>query len=302
MCAPEIKSKISKKELPLFIQKPLEQDGIFLQEFNGFISHEPGLHMHEFVELIYVRRGTLWHLTENRYSEECAGTLNVIYFNQAHGLYTPHESVDLINIYLNLDRLTLPRLPKEIVGILPFFLPLHPALGYEQNRLSNAVLPDPILGDALMAGMLHEQQNREPGWRAALAGYFELLLIECCRVVQKNRNTLPAKLSAIQQRMEKIRGYIDLHFSEPLPLDQLGERVKMKKTYLCRCFKEYTGKTVLEYINGRRLEKAMVLLRTTDRKVLDISMECGFGDLSGFNRTFRKTIGTTPSAYRRNTV
>ena len=299
MIQPEIPSKMAKKNLPSFIHEALDKHGIFVQEFAGWGSREPELHMHEFVELVYVRRGKLWHLTEDRYSEDSTGTLSVIHFNQAHGLYTPHEPVDLLNIYLNPDRLALPRLPAEVAGLLPFFLPLHPALGYEQNRLSRVVLPDPVLADALMKGMLREQEHHASGWRAALSGYFELLLIECCRVVQQGGVTAPSTLSAVQQRMEKVRGYIDAHFSEPLPLDRLGEMAGMKKPYLCRCFREHTGKTVLEYINGRRLEQAMMLLRTTDRKVIDVSAECGFGDLSGFNRTFRKMIGTTPSAYRR---
>jgi AraC-like DNA-binding protein len=59
-----------------------------------------------------------------------------------------------------------------------------------------------------------------------------------------------------------------------------------------------TGKSYLEYMIDCRLRRACSLLTETDRTILDISLEVGFGNLSNFNRRFRERIGVSPSEYR----
>lgn len=69
--------------------------------------------------------------------------------------------------------------------------------------------------------------------------------------------------------------------------------------HLARTLKTATGRTPTEYVNGLRLARAALLLTTTARPIVDISGECGFGQLSYFYRLFRKRFGASPDAYRR---
>jgi AraC family transcriptional regulator len=72
----------------------------------------------------------------------------------------------------------------------------------------------------------------------------------------------------------------------------------MSPWHFLRTFRRVAGVTPHQFILTRRLHHAAVRLRTSDAPVVDIALESGFGDLSTFNRQFRRTIGTTPSRYR----
>ena len=75
----------------------------------------------------------------------------------------------------------------------------------------------------------------------------------------------------------------------------------IQRTQLNKVFQKLTGSTPLDYLFWIRMERAKTLLRETDRKIIDIAMECGFGTSQYFANTFRQATGTTPSLYRKNT-
>ncbi len=62
--------------------------------------------------------------------------------------------------------------------------------------------------------------------------------------------------------------------------------------------KSYTGKTIFEYLIEKRIQAAMLRLQSSDEKVLTIALECGFNDITYFNRTFRRLTGQSPRQYR----
>ena len=72
----------------------------------------------------------------------------------------------------------------------------------------------------------------------------------------------------------------------------------MDPQYLCRFFKRSLGKTLTEYINSLRIEKACQSLRDTDDKILDICYDCGFQNMGHFISCFKRLTRKTPSSYR----
>ncbi|MBQ8357713.1 MAG: helix-turn-helix domain-containing protein [Clostridia bacterium] len=83
-----------------------------------------------------------------------------------------------------------------------------------------------------------------------------------------------------------------------LSLRQLARIYHKNEKYMGRLFKKETGVGFREYCNRLRLEKAAGMLKSTADKVLDIAMECGFDNVSYFNRIFQKQYGMSPTAYR----
>lgn len=92
--------------------------------------------------------------------------------------------------------------------------------------------------------------------------------------------------------------YINEHFTEPLTIDQLAGVVHLSKSYFMGAFKRETGVGAMEYIAQLRLKLARELLRDTDKSVADIAFECGYHNLSNFNRQFRSAGGCSPKEYR----
>jgi AraC-like DNA-binding protein len=83
-----------------------------------------------------------------------------------------------------------------------------------------------------------------------------------------------------------------------LPLDRLAREAGLSPYHFLRTFERLTGVTPHQYILRARLREAAMRLASESRNVLDIALDCGFGDVSNFNRAFRAEFGLSPRAYR----
>lgn len=101
------------------------------------------------------------------------------------------------------------------------------------------------------------------------------------------------------ENLKKVLQYIGEHYSSPIRLFELAELVNMNEQYFCRYFKKNIGKTITEYINVIRVEKAATALAETEDKIIDIAAACGFDNIGYFIRRFKKEKGMTPSEYRK---
>lgn len=114
------------------------------------------------------------------------------------------------------------------------------------------------------------------------------------------RRIASSEYSLHLEGIENAMNYIDSHFSLSLTLDQLAKKAYMPRTYFCAVFKRLNGLTPWQYINIRRIDKALALLKRSDETVLKIAMRCGFNNTANFNRIFKKITGQTPGEYRKN--
>jgi transcriptional regulator GlxA family with amidase domain len=91
---------------------------------------------------------------------------------------------------------------------------------------------------------------------------------------------------------------IEQNLAAPLSADEVADRVNISKRQLERLFRDELGMGVQAFARYLRLHYGLWLLLSTERRVTDIALECGFSDTSHFNRLFRRTYGVTPSAVR----
>jgi AraC-like DNA-binding protein len=101
------------------------------------------------------------------------------------------------------------------------------------------------------------------------------------------------------RRLLRARDAIDRAWSEPLDIAQLAAIACVSQAHFIRTFGDAFGETPHRYLQRRRIERAMTMLRTTDRSVTEVCMTVGFTSLSTFTRTFRVITGETPSAFAR---
>jgi AraC family transcriptional regulator len=118
------------------------------------------------------------------------------------------------------------------------------------------------------------------------------------RVVGTNHTSPRRARPMTMKKMSTVFDCIDAHLGDGLDLDNLSALVAMSKYHFLRSFKRQCGMTPHQYILGRRLRAAAFALRAGDAPVARIALDQGFGDLSTFNRTFRRVMGVTPKAYR----
>ncbi len=100
------------------------------------------------------------------------------------------------------------------------------------------------------------------------------------------------------RRLLRARDAMDRSYADALDIEALARSVHLSRAHFIRSFRDTFGETPHRYLQRRRLERAMALLRETDRPVTDICFDVGFTSLGTFSRTFHAIVGTSPSAYR----
>ena len=104
--------------------------------------------------------------------------------------------------------------------------------------------------------------------------------------------------AATHRRMLRARDAMDRDFAGQLDIAALASIACVSQANFIRSFKASFGETPHRYLQRRRIERAMYLLRTTDTAVTDVCFTCGFGSLGTFSRSFASVVGVTPSQFR----
>ncbi len=102
------------------------------------------------------------------------------------------------------------------------------------------------------------------------------------------------------RRVEKVKDYINQHYKDEIRLNNLADLVGMAPVSFSRFFKLRTGKNLSEYIIDMRLGHASRLLVDSTMSIAEICYECGFNNLSNFNRIFKKNKDCSPKEFRDN--
>jgi len=101
-------------------------------------------------------------------------------------------------------------------------------------------------------------------------------------------------------RIENVMEYMNQNFDKPIKLIEVARLANMTETAFCGFFKAHTGLNFIECLTDIRLGQASRLLIDSSQSISEIACNCGFNNLSNFNRVFRKKKGTTPKEFRSN--
>ncbi len=102
----------------------------------------------------------------------------------------------------------------------------------------------------------------------------------------------------LNRRLLRARDLMDRRYAEPLDVAALAQVAYLSPSHFAREFRRVFGETPYRYLQRRRVERAMFLLRTTSTSVTDVCLAVGFTSLGTFSRTFSEIVGCSPTAYR----
>jgi transcriptional regulator GlxA family with amidase domain len=100
------------------------------------------------------------------------------------------------------------------------------------------------------------------------------------------------------RRMLRARDAMDRDYAKPLDVPSLARIAYVSEAHFIRSFRATFGETPHRYLQRRRVERAMFLLRETDRSVTEICFGVGFASMGTFSRTFAEIVGEPPTTYR----
>lgn len=271
---------------PIYLNRAVEQQ----------VRH---VHAHNYIEIAYVASGRGIHIFDGRQYEVSRGDLFVINYDVSHEFRSLPGEANLVvyNCIFRpefIDRSLIHSRCFSDIGHIFLFHSL-----FRDGTAGNDIRV--VGGDDPEIGEIYEKMFREYHVRGY--GYLELLracLVEMLvRIFRLCRQREPAVSAARDRAMfdDAIR-FMKEHYRQEIKVEELAAMTFLSRNYFCTCFKECTGVTVLEYIQGLRIEQACRLLRGSDRKVIDIALDVGYSDIKFFNRLFKKITGKTPSEYR----
>lgn len=126
---------------------------------------------------------------------------------------------------------------------------------------------------------------------------YEDVLFALTSYIQLERIIRTAELSDEQ----RLKEYIDKHYMEKLSLKKMSEELHMGTTKLCAVAKKLSGDgSITKLTAQRRVDEAKLLLSNRSLSVAEIAERVGFSDYNYFTKIFKKTVGVTPSEYRKN--
>lgn len=103
-------------------------------------------------------------------------------------------------------------------------------------------------------------------------------------------------------KIKEIVSWIEENLTEDITIEQVSDQFGISRSLLTREFRGHTGKSLVEYCNARRVQKAAIALATTESPVIRVALDSGFSNLSHFHRQFKNHFGLTPAAFRRKIV
>ncbi|WP_322922675.1 AraC family transcriptional regulator [Paenibacillus campi] len=151
----------------------------------------------------------------------------------------------------------------------------------------------------LLQQIVHVNLTQPVAYELTTKAYLYLVLGSMYEHMDHEHERPPAIAYDRIERLKTVLSHIHEHYGQPLRLRELAEQVNMSEGHFCRFFKSLTQKSPIDYINRYRTQQACRLLKSSNRKIVDISLEVGFDSLSYFIAVFKQHHSCTPSQYRK---
>jgi AraC-like DNA-binding protein/mannose-6-phosphate isomerase-like protein (cupin superfamily) len=250
------------------------------------------LHWHEHLQFYYFVGGRA--VLECGQKQFCvtAGSIAVINSNELH--YMESLSNDLKFYVIRIDPTFLFSNQVDLVQT-KYLAPLS------QNLLSfhNLIENDIHVLDCVIR-TIEEYNEKALGFELAIkSAIYELIVLLLRGYVDRvfTKDEFKTRTKTLR-RFNIIFDEIEKNYNNKITLSELSQIVNISPCHFCRVFKQITGKTATDYINGFRLEKSIALLKQKDLNITEISMCCGFDSVNYFSRLFRKCYRTSPTKFR----
>lgn len=262
-------------------------DSCVISAFFSDFPSAAGNHWHDCHQLIYIAKGDARILVGDKEHSVKEGTVAVFNRFEEHSLFSNKDCCERYIIRISPEKMyTLFK--KETV----FSVITNRSEGFE-NCIN-------VWEEREDFRYIFHKIVKEYNAPRSMSGdiinlYVKELLIMLTRFMPES---LFEDESHISGMISKIGHLLETEYSSYHTLESIAERFNVSPSYMSHKFKEYTGISVIRYLNNCRMNEAKRLLISTDKSVKEIVEKCGFSDETNFCRTFRKLTYKTPTAFR----
>lgn len=273
-----LESVQSMKQLALARALYVTDIGFYPEAQNHYVNRPEGCPNYI---LIYCLGGSGWAQISDIRWELGPGQAILIPANVAHAYGTGEDQSWRIH-WLHFNG-------TEAQGL---FYALHEQL---DNPLIYLPRPDPILA-AFEDTMRWTRQSHTQRCLIALSGSCARLL----GLIAEGRRPTAQRTREVEERVRSTITRMRERMRKPLCLDALAEEASLSVPHYCALFKKQTGRTPMQLYTDMRIRRSCELLHNTHLGIQEIAHEVGYEDSFYFSRAFKKTMGQSPSQYRRS--
>ena len=273
------------------LEDTLNSDSAFISRH--LLKTQNGYHSHDFVELIYIAKGTGTHNVNGKVYDVSEGDIFLINYDTKHSLTAKSDSLLLYNCIftpsyfdhtLNGSRNFFDITDRFLIGDLYANFSTDyifvSARGSEANHVQN-----------IYERLFHEFNTKQLGYRDIMRGYIIELLVIICRL---NLNVDSERT----KKMLEIIEHINVHYMEKLCAEDLAIIAGFSVSHFKRVFKSLTGKTLNLYIQTIRIHEACKLLKDKNINVKQVAEAVGYSDMKHFYSVFKRITGKLPKDFR----
>ena len=251
-------------------------------------------HWHNEMEIIYIKKGkgTVSIDMHSHYVE--AGDIIIVIPGQLHSISQLDKySMEYENIIFSTDML-ISKISDTLES--DFFIPLLAG----NIAIKNLITADDDIYNEL-ALCLNKADNIcrtfPKGYKLAL----KACLYEFFFVIYTNSEEISeTKSNKNVDRIKTILNYLEANYRHDISIEEIADVCGFSSSHFMKFFKKNMGDSFINYLNDYRLSMAARTLLSSDDNIIDIAADCGYDNLSYFNRIFKKKYGVTPSAYRKS--
>ncbi len=253
------------------------------------------MHWHDELEIVYAYEGTARYIVDTGEYIVNSGDILIIPPNSLHAFEQYNDNVFSGKVIL-FSRKMVDSNHLDVCSvkyIAPLFnneiyFPLHIKSDNKHNQHLRVFL------DSAVSNHIEKNSGYELKVKIAFLEFIQYFYSNdlCITLKRENRS------EKISEQVKEIINYITEHYSEKITLDELSRVVSLSTYYMAHIFKQYTGISPNKYINEHRLAVAGKRLLNENTSILNIAIECGFNNISYFNRAFKNKYGMTPNSYR----
>ncbi len=256
-------------------------------------------HVHDFMEIAFILRGTGSQLVDGCRYEIAAGDVFLIKEeNIAHEFINFHN-IAMYNILFHKELL---RFHNQDISILEgyqtlFVLPPFSKKDWGFKNRLNLDYEKLQETKKILDQIYSEYNNKPPGFKTVVSSLFNMVIVNICREYSRKHNVLSHKV----HRISKAIAFMEKNYINQFLLDEIAMEANLSRRQFCRVFKEQMGVSPLMYVTNLRIKKSMGLLKNTDFSIAEIAMACGFNSANYFIRKFAERKGITPTTFRNKT-
>ena len=255
-------------------------------------------HTHNYFQIYYVIKGHVTHHVGNNSSSLYRGDMTIVPPNVKHNI----EPIDSDTIFYSFSfMLDLFELENKRDKIALNFLEqlnsteensIHTKLSFTSSEI--------LYLESVMDKIYNEFTNRTIGSEEIIHSNAVIILTMFARVYfQTIPEAIPSAVNNLNEYILYCIQYIDSNFTEQLSLSKMARRSAMSVGNFCNAFISITGHSFKKYLNLKRIEYAVSLIKK-NYPLTTIYSLVGYNDYSTFNRNFKKIMGATPSIYNKN--